>query len=243
MRKTEIVSEIPEVVYVHGGGDVDEAVRLGAAWLREHPGDKLVLVPQMQVYRNNALLPELTVGTKVAKPRTVWRVNWRGGPVLAPWPTNEVLSEISDHLSDRVTAVCLLEWGEDEYLRAWVRAHNGTNLLTGDAAPGEEELLSPVVTAAMEDLSRLVNHANGLVQQEDKKYAIQTLQRLVSAGYTFDVDNLVAWALAHGFTGSEVTRLRDYATRVLQGHRFRLTRPSVFVDNIVEIWEQEARQR
>ena len=29
------------------------------------------------------------------------------------------------------------------------------------------------MTAAMEDLSRLVNHANGLVQQDDKKYAIQ----------------------------------------------------------------------
>jgi hypothetical protein len=90
VRKTEIVSEIPEVVYVAGGGDVDEAVRLGAAWLREHPGDKLVLVPQMQVYRNNALLPELTAGAKVARPRTVWQVNWLGGPVLAPWPTSEV---------------------------------------------------------------------------------------------------------------------------------------------------------
>jgi hypothetical protein len=237
------MSEIPEVVYVPGGDDIDQAVRLGAAWLREHAGDKLVLVPQKQVYRNNALLPELTAGVKVAKPQTVWQVGWRGGPVLAPWPTGEVLSEISDHLSGRITAVCLLEWGEDEYLRAWVRAQKGTNLLTGHAAPGEEELLSPVVTAAMEDLSLLVNHANGLVQQDDKKYAIQTLQRLVSVGYTFDVDNLVAWALAHGFTGSEVRRLRDYAAKVLQGHRFRNTGPPVLVDNIVEIWEQEARQR
>jgi hypothetical protein len=237
------MSEIPEVVYVPGGGDVDQAVRLGAAWLREHTGDRLVLVPQKQVYRNNALLPELTAGAKVAKPQTVWQVGWRGGPVLAPWPTGEVLSEISDHLSKRITAVCLLEWGEDEYLRAWVRAQNGTNLLTGDAAPGEEELLSPVVTAAMEDMSRIVNHANGLVQQFDKEYAIQTLQRLVRAGYTFDVDNLVAWALAHGFTGSEVTRLRDYATKVLRGHRFRLTGRPMLVDNVVELWEQEARQR
>ncbi len=179
----------------------------------------------------------------MAKPGTIWQVNWGGGPVLAPWPTDEVLSAISDSISARITAVCLLEWGEDAYLRAWVRAQNGTNLLTGEAVPGEEELLSPVVTVAMTHMSQVVNHANGLVQTFDKEYAIQTLQRLARAGYTFDVDNLVAWALANGFTGREVNRLRDYATKVLQGHRFRLTRRSILVDNIVELWEQEAEQR
>lgn len=163
--------------------------------------------------------------------------------MLAPWPTDDVLSEISDHISNRITAVCLLEWGEDKYLQAWVRAQNGTNLLTGDAAPGEEELLSPIVTVAMEHLSQAVNHANGLVQTFDKEYAIQTLQRLVRAGYTFDVDNLAAWALAHGFTGGEVKRLRDYATKVLKGHRFRLTGHPTLKDNVVEQWEQKAQQR
>ncbi len=234
---------IPEVVYVPGNGDINQAVRLGAAWLREHRGDKLVLVPQMQIYRNNELLPQLTAHAKVAKPQTVWQVNWQGGPVLAPWPTDEVLSEISDHIPDRITAVCLLEWGEDEYLRAWVRAQNGTNLLTGNAVPGKEELLSPVVTVAMEHLSLVVNHSNGLVQTFDKEYAIQTLQKLARAGYTFEVNNLVAWALAHGFTGREVERLKDYATKVLQGHRFRLTGHPTLAENVVKQWEQEAQQR
>jgi hypothetical protein len=199
-----------------------------------------VLVHTKQVYGNNPLLPKLTAGAKVAKPNTVWGVDWRGGPVLAPWPTEQVLSTIADDIADRATAVCLLEWGDDQYLRAWVRAQGGRNLLTGDPAPGEEELISPVVTVAMEFLSEAVNHANGLVQTFDKEITIQALQALVRAGHTFEVDNLVAWALAHGFTGSEAGRLRDYATKVLQGHRFKMSR-KMLRDDIVEHWEQEAR--
>ena len=57
------------------------------------------------------------------------------------------------------------------------------------------------------------------------------------------MDNLVAWALANGFTGREVDRLRDYATKVLQGHRNRHTRRPILVDHNVELWEQEAEQR
>jgi hypothetical protein len=232
-----------EVVYVPGGGSVDEAVRLGAAWLHEQPGDKLVLVSQMQVYKNNQLLPKLTAGIKVAKPGTIWKVGWRGGSILAPWPTEEVLSEIAELIPNRAAAVCLLEWGEDEYLRAWVRAQNGTDLVTGYALPEGNDLLSPVVTVAMEQLSQAVNHANGLASTFDKEYAIQTLQGLVRAGYTYDVGNLVAWASAHGFTGREAQRLRDFATKARQGHRFRRTSSPMLVDNIVEQWEQEAQRR
>jgi len=116
-----------EVVYIPWGTGIDQAVRLGAAWLGEQPGDKLVLVHEKQVYENNPLLPQLTAGVKVAKPITISSSNWRGGPVLAPWPTEKVLSTLSDRISNRITAVCLLEWGEDEYLRAWVRAQGGTN--------------------------------------------------------------------------------------------------------------------
>lgn len=232
---------LTDVVYVPWGTGIDEAIELGARWLRQQPGDRLVLVTQMQVYRRNELLPRLTAGAKVAKPITMWSAGWNGGPVLAPWPDEGVLSRISDDRSGRITSVCLLEWGEDAYLRAWVRAHDGADLLTGRPAPGNE-LLSPVVAVAMEDLSKMVNHANGLVQTFDKELAIQTLQALVRAGHTYDVEDLVAWAMAHGFTGYELPRLRDYAAKVLQGHRFRLGR-EVLRDDVVELWEKEAGER
>lgn len=82
---------------------------MAAKTVRRQVGTRL----NQQVYDNNPLLPQLTRGAKVTKPQTVWQVHWQDGPVLAPWPTEDVLSTISDRISDRVSAVCLLEWGED----------------------------------------------------------------------------------------------------------------------------------
>jgi len=122
-----------------------------------------------------------------------------------------------------------------------VRANGGTDLVTGQPVPGEVQL-DPVVAVAMQQLSQMVNHANGLVQTEDKELAIQTLQGLFRAGYRFDVDDLVAFALANGFTGSEAERLRDYATKVVAGHRFRPKMGSILRDDIVEQWERDVQQ-
>jgi len=98
---------VTEIVYVPFSVGTDKAVQLGAAWLREQQGEKLVLVPQMQVYRNNDLLPRLTAGVTAAKPSTVWQTKWRGSPVLAPWPTGDVLAWISEsgYLSGVTTSI------------------------------------------------------------------------------------------------------------------------------------------
>lgn len=141
--------------------------------------------------------------------------------MLAPWPSEQVLGALSDDLAHRATAVCVIEWGEREYQQAWLAAHRARNLLTGEIA-GATALLSPVVEVAMRRLSTIVNHNNGLVQEFDKAYGVRTLQELVRAGHRYDVDKLCAWALANGFTEREVRRLRDYATRALEGRAFRL---------------------
>jgi hypothetical protein len=96
------------------------------------------------------------------------------------------------------------------------------------------------VQVAMDDLNHTVNHANGLVGSFDKKLAIGTLTALVRSGHRFDVDNLCAWALANGFTASEVERLRDYATKALAGHRFRTGGRGPLRNDIVEVWEAKA---
>jgi hypothetical protein len=86
-----------------------------------------------------------------------------------------------------------------------------------------------------------VNHANGLVSSFDKGIAIGMLQALLRGGHRFDVDDLCAWALANGFTASEVDRLRDYASKALAGHRFRNSGHGRLHANIVQMWEAEAR--
>jgi hypothetical protein len=230
-----------DVVYVPWDGvDSDDAVRIGAAWLQQQPGAPLVLLHAKSMYGNNSLLPLLTAGATVEKPSTVWRSGWRGGPVLAPWPTEEVLAALSDTLAPRITAVCIIEWGDYAYQEAWLAAHGAIDLSTGQERGSSRQLLNRVVEVAMRQLSDAVNHNNGLVQAYDKTYAVRTLQELVRGGYRYEVEALCAWALANGFTHREVEHLRDYATRVLQGRSFRLRtsvgpRPGSYSQ-----WEQEA---
>src|SRR5689334_7614749 len=111
--------------------DPDDAVRLGASWLREQPGQRLVLLHTKGMYSNNPLLPRLTAGAVVERPSILWRAYWNGGPVLAPWPSEEVLGFVADRLASRATGVCVLPWGDEPFVSAWLSAHGAVNLLTG----------------------------------------------------------------------------------------------------------------
>ncbi len=224
-------------------GDVTRHVVLGAQWLRRQSGRKAVFVPGKRNYQYNAALPRLTAGAVVLTPRTLHRAQWSGGPLLACWPTEQMLGTISDRLGGRVTSVCVLEWGDAPFQRAWITAHGGIDLTTGQRASNGGVHLPPVVLVAMEHLSSMVNHANGLVSSFDKGIAVDTLQALVRRGHRFDVDDLCAWALANGFTASEVDRLRDYATKALAGHRFRGSGHGRLRADILQMWEAETRDR
>jgi hypothetical protein len=74
----------------------------------------------------------------------------------------------------------------------------------------------------------------------DKAYAVRTLQELVFGGHRYEVDALCAWALANGFTQSEVEHLPDYATRALEGRSFRLRESVGPRPGACARWEQEA---
>jgi hypothetical protein len=143
-----------DVVYVPWRGvDPDDAVRIGAAWLQQQPGAPLVLLHAKKMYGNNELLPRLTAGAAVEKPATVWRSGWRGGPVLAPWPSEVVLAALSDTLAQRTTAVCVIEWGDFDYQEAWLAAHGAVDLVTGQVRGARRQLLDPVIEVAMRRLS------------------------------------------------------------------------------------------
>jgi len=231
-----------DVFYVPwGDGHVDRHVAIGAAWLHQQHGRKAVFVPGKQNYVNNRTLSALTSGCEVITQRALSNAQWAGGPLLACWPTEQMFGSISDRLGPRVTAVCVLEWGDAAYQRSWITAHRGVDL-TGTATTNIGIALPPVVLAAMETMSHLVDHSNGLVGSFDKAIAIGILQALVRAGYRYDVDEMCAWALANGFTAGETEHLRDYATKALTGHRFRLRHPHPLAADIVRQWEAAARQ-
>lgn len=232
--------EFPVVYVPWDGVAPDDAVRVGASWLHDQQGAPLVLMASKGAYNNNPLLPRLTGGAYVEQPLTAWKTDWQGGPVLAPWPNEKVLACLSDDLAPKVSSACIIEWADKEFVSAWLAAHNAVNLATGKV-PESAPLLSPVVEVAMNQLSNAVNHNNGLVQYYEKAYAVRTLQELVRGGYTYDVDNLAAWALANGFTESEVKKLREYGKRALERRSFQLREDVGPRRGDVARWEQEAQ--
>jgi hypothetical protein len=236
------ISTGTSVVYVPFEGIGQETqIRAGVSWLRAQRGTPLLLLPQKSTLSANRLLPELTKGIPVATPRSVFSSGWSGGPVLAAWPTEEMLGCLSDRLGPRADGICVLMWGTFTYQAAWLQANQARHVSTGEVfgAP-EDAALPPVVETAMRFLTDHVNHANGLVSSYDRDAAILTLQRLHAAGYSLDVNRLYTWSLANGFTHSEAGRLKDIAEKVERGHRFRLQH-NIYRADIVSVWEAEAR--
>jgi hypothetical protein len=207
----------------------------------KQPGRPAVFVAQKSIYANHSRLPKILPGVEVLTERNRYSQHWGGGSLLVCWPTEGMLAMLSDDFADRFTAACVLEWGEDQFVRAWLRANHATDLTTGRPMPEGGAGLPTVVRLAMENLNRMVNHSNGLAGNYDKGLAIQTLTALVNRGHYYDVNTLCAWALANGFTATEVERLRDLATKAQAGHRFRMPRSAPLRTDIVEQWEAEAQ--
>jgi hypothetical protein len=137
---------------------------------------------------------------------------------------------------------CALMWGDSPYQSAWLQANRARHLSTGEVfGNADNQFLSPVVEVAMRHLEMRVNHANGLVDSHGRDSAIVTLQRLHQAGYGLDVEKLYAWALSNGFRLDEAGRLKEFAEKVKEGHRFRLRYGDTYRKDIVSLWESEAR--
>ncbi|WP_406485904.1 hypothetical protein [Streptomyces phaeochromogenes] len=218
------------------GWSTDQAGLRGAAWLNEQPGQGLVLVAQKQDYQRHPMAQRVQ-NAVVAKGGSL--TGWYGGPVLAPWPTREIVGYLADGLHHRATVICVLPWGDDPLTDAWLRARRAVSVIDSCVHPkADVALLDPAVEAAMEELAGHVNHANSLAGGHDKAFAVHTLLKLHAAGYRWDVDQLCGWALGHNFTGTEEDHLRRYATKVLEGSPFRPLPADPFSPGAVARWRK-----
>jgi hypothetical protein len=212
-----------EAFYLPGPQEfpTEEALKLGLGWLLAQPPTPLIVLSAKNMLGNNRLLAQTVqrYRIQVAAPPRMFEAHWTGGSILAPWASERALLAIDEELNN-IQAVCVIGWSKDHH-DTWIAGHHARDLRDPAASP-VEPTLDPVVVVAMTHASRAVNHNNALVQEEDKAYVVRTLQELVRAGYRYDVEQLVAWAIANGWYPAEIPRLRDYATRVRNGGTFRL---------------------
>lgn len=222
------------------------------AWCLEQAGGDATLVG-IQTGHKDVLDEEPLLGGFVAAGAKVY-ADVRGkigalpsGPVLMYRPLAMHLWEVeTKRSSSAVAAFGIL--GPEHYQRndgtegmvgcqPWVTAFKPIHLGGPIIKAKEPVLPDPVVAAAMDTFTTLINSSTGLSDSRDRSTVLDGLTKLRKAGHHFDPEDLVAGALARNWRGDAAVELRDLASEINAGKRKRFTerlRP-----NIVETWRRE----
>jgi hypothetical protein len=220
--------------------DTDEALTLGLRWLLAQSGEPLIVLSRKANISNNPVLQQTVNRYKIkyTAPPRVWDASWSGGAILVPWAGERALLDVDEYLARQASAVCVIGWSDGAH-DAWIAGHAARDL-RNPTEPLATPQLDPVVLVAMTQAGHAINHNNALVTDDEKAMVVLTLKELVRGGYTYDVDQLVAWATSQGWYPAEIPRLRDYATKVLEGRSFRLRGGWGPGKGAVKEWEAEA---
>ena len=227
-----------------GGPELgDRQIRDGLTWLHRTTlatgGQPLLWAPTRDNIERNGLLR--AAGATAGIATATWRSGldqWRGGPVLALWPSRQKLGDIAD--DRRTSALCVVP-GNARDVEGWIAAVDPE--LLGDTTRAPAEALDPVVVEGLITLSRHVNHGNQLAGSLDHRDAVWVLKLLHGAGYRLPPAALYAWALAHDWPARGADRLRELAAKFEAGRLPRVRQSNPFRADIVTQWRTAAAQR
>ena len=224
------------------GGQL-ESPKLGVQWLKQHQseGVPFILVPTRRNATNNDVIRGLIdAGTRWGIPRNFPAPDWPGGPVLAPWPSVKVIECLS-RSSARVTSVCVLKWLEADH-RDWLAAHEAIDVTAPERVPAPPTITDGVVRAALEDITLLINLSTGLTNPSDWLTAISRLEYLRHSRHGLAPQEIVSWALAHGWTDGGARQLLEIIERLNAGGSFRNIRKVRIRDRgaLLKKWNQRA---
>lgn len=227
----------PTAVASYDDDGVAEAIR----WCASHmeTGDALTVWTKLKSnLRNCDELDRLVSGHS-----DVEHVTGRGGtyvrgkgPVLMAWPDMDDIGELVRFSSRMIRGLCVITWNADR-IRPWVTQMRPDIL--GDGSEWEDELtpeLDPVVIEAMKSLTLTINHNNTIAAGYEKDDVVSVLLALHDAGIPIDGDAMQGWALAHGWSGKNPSRLAKYVEDINGGKRPRCNRVirSDYVDRLRE---------
>ncbi|MEV0287953.1 hypothetical protein AB0H36_27885 [Kribbella sp. NPDC050820] len=222
----------------HGDRGIVDAV----AWLMTQAktvgGRPLVYAPQKSTVWDHAILgefvnqPGIVLGTWKAGTTS----GWGGGPVLAAWPDRVKLGEIAD--DPRTRALVVVPWAKGE-IDAWIAAVDPQRLGPAPAAAARPDL-DPVVVQGLTALTGMVNHANNLAGSLDRRDAVAVLRALKRAGYRLPPDDVLGWAMSHGWPARGAERLRELAAAFEAGRRPQMKGPNPLRADIIATWRAKA---
>jgi hypothetical protein len=196
------------VFYIPREVGYPQSDEFGLGWLEDQPGPRSILVLATGNVSSGTVLGRRPKTVQLVTVRTHAR-SFAGGAVLAPHPRQEVILTLVDEMAAQVTALCVIE-GDSEFCQAWLTDVAARDV-EDDALHVQASPIDPVALYALQRMSEVVNHGNGLVTDDEKGIAIGTLEELRRGGLLPTSVRLAAWAAANGFTKGEVRSLVGYA--------------------------------
>lgn len=206
----------------------DDGLRAGMRWCAQHMRERDVITVWTHLksnLRNNRQLEQF-----VNSRRDVEHVTARGGaymrhegPVLMAWADPGDIAEFVRGNGNTIKALCVVSWVEAK-LRPWVTEVRPE--LLGDISAWDvlTPRLDPIVEEAMKDLTLAINHNNTISAGYEKDDVVSALLVLHDAGYQLDGAAMASWAIAHGWSGRNPSRLETFAQDINLGRRPRVQR-------------------
>ena len=209
---------------VQPGRPLETVVEAGLAWLRNQPNSaRGVLASDMATaLRDLPKSPWLRSLSKVHARDIGIGAAGAGCPLLALFPSRELLLKLTDRYADRVSAMCILSYGSsDRFPRVWLDWVGATDLESGiRRSVSADSALDPVVEAAFRSLRGQLTGQLCTPEHSSDPNGVATLLELHRQGHQLDANALAAWAITEGFSRHEVAEFVEHVRKVTKGHRY-----------------------
>lgn len=167
-------------------------------------------------------------------------IGWRGGPVLAAYPTKQLLDMLDDMYG--MAEILVVPWRLAE-VQYWVATWAPQELGSSVPAPRAISIKNPVVVEALKTLTQTVNLSTGISHPSDRQAAINLFHRLREAGEQFNPSEVRAWLVSQGgWSPQDADQVRSIAESILAGKRLK-GGGRFWADNIVEQWRSRTREQ
>jgi hypothetical protein len=234
---------VMEVVYVPIDVDRVHGLELAITWFVDAPRlgvqEPHLLVPLKQSIDQVPVLFALSKQVRKETASTIRRSAWRGGPVLAVWPSMKTLEYLTDWAQP--TAICVIQWSPRE-TDEWLRAHQARDLTGRSPQYQAPSLADPVVLEAMQSLTQVINLETGIDHSLDRAKAVQTFWALLAGRHDFSGTEIYRWAVANGWKERGAEGLRKVAEGVLAGTRYRIRDPG-FRSDVLDQWRKASEEK
>lgn len=161
------------------------------------------------------------------------------GTILCVYPTKKMLNAV-DEIREAYSVI-VVPWIEEEHILEWKKAWNP--IVYGEKTRKEKMIIdNPVVVKAMEHLTLRINLSTGLLHSSDKASAVQLFKLLVSAEEYYDPSAIRAWALKNDWSPDGADRLKEVASGILDGKRYRVGSRKLWRADYIDVLRDETKK-